>query len=322
MATASSTARLFTFLLLLFLSENVSADASTWLMKINSAAAEVNFVGTFVYTHNGEVETMEVARRIKDGMMQERLYSLNGAPREIIRGMDKVWHYIPDQNVVMYDYRQTSQSGFPKILPGDFEQLKRNYHFVEGSTGRIADRLVHQINVIPNDGYRYGYSLWADKTTGLLLRSDLINQQNEILEQYLFVDIEIGGDITDEQLIAVSNQNELQLYGNNTPTTASVDYSDWLLAQIPDGYTLSKHIRRMSPMDSGEVEHRVYTDGLSSVSVFIKEIREGQSEMSGLSRMGAVHAYRKTLNNHRITVMGEVPAKTVEYFALGVEYSN
>ena len=115
---------------------------------------------------------------------------------------------------------------------------------------------------------------------------------------------------------------KLQLFGNNTPITASVDSSDWLLTQMPDGYTLSKHIRRMSPMNAGEVEHLVYTDGLSSVSVFIKEIREGQSKMSGLSRMGAVHAYRKTLNNHRITVMGEVPAETVEYLALGVEYSN
>ncbi len=322
MATSSVAPRLITFLLIAFLSENVAADALTWLMKINSAAAEVSFSGTFVYIHDGEIEAMEVVRRVKDGMMQERLYSLNGAPREIIRGMDKVWCYIPDQNVVVYDYRQISQSGFPKTLPSDFEQLKRNYRFVEGSDGRIADRPVQQINVIPNDAYRYGYSLWADSTTGLLLRSDLINQQDEILEQYLFIDVEIGGDITDEQLVAVSDKDELQLFGNNTPITASADSSDWLLTQMPDGYTLSKHIRRMSPMDAGEVEHLVYTDGLSSVSVFIKEIREGQSEMSGLSRMGAVHAYRKTLNNHRITVMGEVPAETVEYFARGVEYSN
>ena len=321
MTMSSFSARLLAFLLAL-LSAEVVADATDWLMRINSAAAEVNFAGTFVYIHDGEIEAMEVARRVKDGMMQERLYSLNGAPREVIRGMDKVWCYIPDQNVVMYDYRQISQSGFPKILPGDFEQLERNYHFVEGADGRIADRPAHQIKVIPNDAYRYGYSLWADRDTGLLLRSDLINQRDEILEQYLFINVDIGGDITDEQLVAVSDKDEFQLFGNNTPITAAADFSDWRLTQMPDGYTLSKHIRRMSPMDAGEVEHLVYTDGLSSVSVFIKAIRAGQSEMSGLSRMGAVHAYRKTLNNHRITVMGEVPAETVEYLAHGVEYSN
>ncbi len=44
--------------------------------------------------------------------------------------------------------------------------------------------------------------------------------------------------------------------------------------------------------------------------------------MSGLSRMCAVHAYHKRLSNHRITVMGEVPAKTVEYFSQGLKYFN
>ena len=125
----------------------------------------------------------------------------------------------------------------------------------------------------------------------------------------------------DEQLVAVSDKDELRLFGNNTPITAPAESSDWQVTQIPDGYILSKHIRRMSPMDAEEVEHLVYTDGLSTVSVFIKKAREGQSDMIGLSKMGAVHAYRKTMNNHRITVMGEVPAKTVKFLAQGIVYS-
>jgi sigma-E factor negative regulatory protein RseB len=297
------------------------ADAADWLMKINAAASGVNFSGTFVYIHDGKIESMEVARRIKGGMMEERLYSLNGPPREIIRGMNKVWCYIPDQNVVVHDYRQITQSGFPKILPSDLEQLTRNYRFSEGRRGRIADRTAQQINIIPNDSYRYGYNLWADTESGLLLQSDLINQQNEVVEQYTFVTVEIGGDISDEQLVAVSDKDELQLFGNNTPISTPAESSAWQVTQIPDGYVLNKHIRRMSPMDAGEVEHLVYTDGLSTVSVFIKKTREGQSDMNGLSKMGAVHAYRKTMNNHRITVMGEVPAVTVKFLAMGIEHS-
>ncbi len=75
-------------------------------------------------------------------------------------------------------------------------------------------------------------------------------------------------------------------------------------------------------MDAGEVEHMVFTDGLSTVSVFIKEANKDQSEMTGPSKMGAVHAYRRTVENHRITVMGEVPAETVKYLAMGVEVST
>ncbi len=125
---------------------------------------------------------------------------------------------------------------------------------------------------MPNDAYRYGYSLWADNLTGLLLRSDLINQQGGIIEQYLFVEVEIGKDITDMQLAAVSDNDKLQLLGDKIPVATPVKFSDWQLMKIPDGYTLSKHIRRISPINGREVEHLVYTDGLSSVSIFIKEI--------------------------------------------------
>ncbi len=320
----SSAHGFFSFLLIGLLSTSAAADeAADWLMKISAAAAKVNFSGTFVYVHDGQIEAMEVARRInQDGSMQERLYALNGAPREVIRGMDKVWCYIPDQNVVVHSYRQTSNNGFPGILPGDFAQLRRNYHFVEGVDGRIADREAHQIKVIADDSYRYGYSLWADKQTGLLLRSDLINKDNEIVEQYTFINIEIGGIITDQQLAAKSDQEALQLFGPGTDLPVSADSSDWQVTRIPDGYSLIKHIKRMSPTDGDEVEHRVYADGLSTVSVFIKKAKPGQSHKNGLSRMGAVHAFGKAVNNHRITVMGEVPADTVEFLAMGVRLRN
>ena len=304
------------------LSSQVQADSSDWLMKINKAAAETSFSGTFVYFHDGKIEAMEVARRIDNGLMQERLYSLNGEPREVIRGMDKVWCYIPDQNVVVHDYRQASRSGFPRILPGDIDQLQKHYSFSEGKVKRIANRMAQQILVVPNDRFRYGYNLWADVDTGLLLRSDLVDSRSNIIEQYLFVEVEIGGEISDQQLAPVSKAEKLQLFGNTTPLSAPAKSSEWLVAKLPAGYTLSKHIRRLSPMDSGEVEHMVFTDGLSTVSVFIKKAHAGQSDMNGLSRMGAVHAYRITVGNHRITVMGEVPADTVEYLAAGVAYTQ
>ena len=304
-----------------FISANAQADPSEWLMKINDAAVNTNFSGTFIYIHDGEVEAMEVTRKITDDLMQERLYALNGEPREIIRDQDKVWCYIPDKNVVVHDYRQVSESGFPRILPGDLTKLKLHYHFEEGDTKRIADRAAKQIKVIPNDSFRYGYSLWADMDTGLLLRSDLLNQDNEIVEQYLFVDVEINGEIDDAMLQPVSNTEELQLFGNTIPMPTPTEPSKWSVTDLPDGYELNKHIRRMSPMGNGESEHLVFTDGLSTVSVFIKKANENQSELTGLSRMGAVHAYRTKVSDHRITVMGEVPAGTVKLLAEGVTQS-
>ncbi|NKB64700.1 MAG: hypothetical protein GKR95_22140 [Gammaproteobacteria bacterium] len=310
-------------LFFVIVANEVNASASDWLMKINGAAAEVNFSGIFVYTHEGKVEVMQVTRRVDDGMMQERLYALNGEAREIIRDMSRVWCYIPDQNVGVHDYRQISESGFPRIVPGDFDKLSKNYTFSEGGYERIADRRAHQINVIPKDPYRYGYVLWADEESGLLLRSDLVDHSGNIIEQYMFVDVEIGIDIPDSALQAVSNKDQLEWFGNaNPPISAPSTSSSWLIGQVPGGFQLSKHIRRMSPMEAEEVEHLVYTDGLSTISVFIKEARVGQSSMKGLLKMGAVHAYRNTIEHYRVTVMGEVPAQTVQFVSQGISYKQ
>ncbi|MEM7195378.1 MAG: MucB/RseB C-terminal domain-containing protein [Pseudomonadota bacterium] len=300
-------------------SPTLRAESSSWLMKINDAAATTSFAGTFVYVRDHKVEAMEVVRRIKNGVMQERLYALNGEAREIVRDMNQVWCYIPDQNVAVHDYRQASESGFPRILPKDLALLTTNYRFEMGKMSRIADRQAQQVNVIPKDSYRYGYSLWADTQTGLLLRSDLLDQSGNLIEQYVFVKVQIGGEIKDEQLAAVTQSDQFELYGNSgLDVSAPADKSQWFFESLPSGYSMSRHMRRMSPMESNEVEHMVFSDGLSTVSVFIKPARQGQSGMKGLSRLGSVHTYRDTVSDHRITVMGEVPAETVKMLAQNI----
>ncbi len=299
------------------------AEPADWLMKINQAAASLSFSGMFVHSHDGRIKAMQVVRRVRGEMMQERLYSLNGEAREIVRDRNRIWCYIPEQKVGVHDYRQAFASGFPRILPGDLEGLRRNYHFTEGGLNRIADRMAQRINVIPNDAYRYGYRLWADTETGLLLRSDLINQDDQVVEQYLFVAIDVDGEISDRDLQAVTSKEKLVWYGGEKPQpSASLDESGWRVTQLPAGYRLSKHIRRMSPMEGREIEHLIFTDGLSTVSIFIKPANTEQSDMQGLSRMGAVHVYRSTINDHRVTVMGEAPAQTVELLASGVAYAR
>ncbi len=294
--------------------------AGSWLMKINDAAESASFSGSFVYIHDGKVETMEVVRRITNGHLQERLFSLNGDAREVIRDMDRVWCYIPDKNMGVHDYRQITGSGFPKILPSNLEELSKNYTFTLGDTKRLANREAQKVKVVPKDVFRYGYDLWADSETGLLLRSDLVDQDGEIVEQYFFVNIDIGREISDEELQS-QNQDKLVWFGTDRPNlTATVDNQQWHIENPPAGFELAQHVRRLTPMEMEEEEHLVFTDGLSSVSIFVKKAREGQSSMVGLSRMGAVHAYRDTRSDHWITVMGEVPAETVTVLAEQIVY--
>ena len=300
---------------------HASDEAAEWLMRINNAASNLSFSGDFVYVHDGEVEAMTVVRRVQNGVMQERLYALNGEAREVVRDKDRVWCYIPDKNVGVHDYRQVSESGFPRILPTDIGELKKNYFFELGDELRVADRSTRQIKVLPRDKFRYGYYLWADIDSGLLLRSDLVDADGNSVERYLFVNIDIGGDIADSDLESVTSKDQLVWYGVDRPNlTAKVEKGQWHIINPPAGYRLTKHIRRMTPMEMEEEEHMVFTDGLSSVSIFVKKAKQGQSTVTGLSRMGAVHAYRNTIENYWVTVMGEVPAETVQHLANQISF--
>ena len=294
-----------------------------WLMRINQAASDTNFSGHFVYVHEGKVEAMSVTRRVKNGMYKERLYSLNGEAREVVKEEGRVWCYIPDKNLGVHDFRQTTDSGFPRVLPQDIDGLGLFYDFENGDIERIAGRNAMQIKVMPKDAYRYGYNLWADVETGLLLRSDLINQSDELIEQYLFVNIDIGRDISDTELEPMNNKEQLVWYGTDVPNLASkVEDSSWIFSSLPEGFELINHTRRLTPQNLQEEEHLVLTDGLSSISVFIKKSKNGQSTLTGLSKMGAIHAYRHVQGEHTITVMGEVPADTVSFVSNNISFQS
>ena len=309
---------LFVLAVTLF-STSVIADPVTWLGKINKAASEISFSGRFVYIVDGKVQAMEMVRRISDGIVEERLYSLNGSSREVIRSTNKVRCYLPDKKLVVHDRRHDFNSVFPRIAPRDLSQLTQNYNFHEGDERKIANRMAIQIKIEPNDHYRYGYELWADKSTGLLLRSDLIDMEGNIIEQYLFVDIEIRKDIDESELQPSNTDQDLQVVGNMAQDYMPLESMDWEFSNMPKGFKLSGYIHRKSVENADKYEHMVFSDGLSSISVFARKTQEGQRDMSGSSNMGAMNAYQRLLGNSLFTVMGEVPAVTVEELAMGIK---
>lgn len=299
-------------------------DAADWLMKINNAARELNYTGTFVYVEGTRIATMRVAHRATGGAMRQRIYSLNGALREVIRDDDEVWCYIPDKKMGVHEYRQVSRRGFPNLLPRGLEHLVKYYDVHLGEAGRMADRPAQQIMVVPRDGFRYGYVLWADQETGLLLKAALLDQENRPVEQYVFTTVTIGGDIGVELLEPVTAKKDLVWYGDARSGDMSSESGDmteggWVVEDVPEGFSLTRKIRRRSAMREKMVEHYVYSDGLATVSVFVESIDEdADTRTDGINSMGAAHAFGRVIDGHQVTVVGEVPAATVDLIGTSV----
>lgn len=296
-------------------------EARQWLIKMSLAAQNLNYRGIFVYQHDLQLESMQIIHRVKRGVTIERLLSLNNAPREIIRDNNVIRCYLPDENSVVIEHRKANDKNFPRILPKNLSNLEDNYIFLLGPKERIADRMSQNVIIKPVDQYRYGYRLWADVESGLLLKSDLVDVNGGVLEQFMFTHLEIGIKIKDSDLKPRPTSLGLKKIlkaENKTPLTKT----QWQVLAAPKGFVTSVHMKRLPPMHSEPIEHLVLTDGLAAVSVFIEKKSKPVDIMLGANSMGAVNAFIKTINGHQITAVGEVPAVTVKAIANAVTLSK
>lgn len=259
------------------------------------------------------------------GSIRQRIYALNGVPREIVRDSERVRIYAPDTKIGVSEPQWASRRGLLNPLPRDLEALLQFYRVIVGPVKRIADRAAQQIRILPKDGWRYGYKLWADKQTGLLLKTALMDSKRRPIEQYLFTEIEVGADIPAGALEPVTPRADLAWYGDirtdqEVPLDAgNMRRGNWAVDKLPDGFTLTRKIRRFSPTRSRMVEHYVYSDGMATVSVFVAPLKgETGPWLTGLKEMGAVHAFGREVSGYQVTAIGEVPSRTVKMIVMSV----
>lgn len=314
MTSVVSPARLASCCLSLVVSVSAHAadDAYGWLQKIGQAARTLNYEGTFVYQNGAQLETMRILHRVKNGAVEERLVSLTGAPREVIRTDDEVRCYLPDQKSIVVEHRRANGKSFPAIIPERLRDLDDNYIVELTRPGRVGGRPAQGLRIVPRDDYRYGYHLWADRETGLLLKADLLNNKRKVLEQFMFTDIRVGVDIPTAALAPQTPAKDMVWYKNSKAEMVWAESPLWQAKRLPKGFKLSSSLTRKMPMRHGSAEHLVYTDGLATVSVFIeKREPSGDPITEGPSRLGALYVLGRPVNHHHVTVVGEVPAKTV-----------
>src|SRR5512137_834906 len=91
-------------------------DARAWLERMSEALATRNYVGLFTHTTGRQSETMRIVHRVGRNGSTERLVSLDGSGREIVRTPSEVHVYLPDRGVVLVEPR-TDEGSLSKALP-------------------------------------------------------------------------------------------------------------------------------------------------------------------------------------------------------------
>ncbi len=304
----------------------VRREVNGWLNRIHDAALNENYEGTFVFQRGGMIQSSRIVHVApRHGDEYERLESLDGQPRTMLRDNDNIFTFIPERKLCIVDHRQ-SKITFPALVGADSSSVLDVYDPRLLGVERVAGYDSQVIELDPKDHFRFGYKLWADKSTGLLLRAQTLDPNGHVLEQIAFSQIEIGTD-NDHNSIAVAIHNLAGWHVIHDSTTAvNMSAQGWTINPGVAGFREIRQLRRpMIVHGPGsapvEVDQAVFSDGLSAISVFVEPGGKG-TRHEGTGSSGATHILVRRMGNFWITLLGEVPLDTLQEFASAIKYKD
>jgi sigma-E factor negative regulatory protein RseB len=295
-------------------------EARQWLQRMSMASQSLNYSGTFVYQRSGNLEAMRIVHAMDENGESERLLSLTGPKREVLRDNKVVTCILGDRNEVVVN-KSRPRAPFPLSFPSELAELEQHYRFKVLDMDRVAGLLCRVVEVEPRDQYRYGRKLCVHDDSHLLLRSQLTGSDGNVIESIMFTTVDFPKKISRQELLPNLDgagfkwhrEPEQQPEPGNTEAD-----SRWRIVQVPDGFMLTDHRwHQLSDKDPG-VEHWVYSDGLASISVYIEKSTKDHDVYGGGTQRGALNAFGTMVGGYYVTVVGEVPRKTVEMIAKSV----
>jgi sigma-E factor negative regulatory protein RseB len=309
--------------LLLTVAASVHADQTPadWLEIAAFAGHQTDYNGVFVYQYDNRVETSNIIHVTEANGEYEKLESLDGPQREIIRHDGQLWSYINHKMVQVGSEHE--RSVFPSLLPEQLSALSSNYQAKLLGVERVAGYNAQVILFQPKDNLRYAHKIWVHTDSGLLLRAAVLGEKNKVVEQHAFTQLQIGGKI-DRSWVkdcdAMGAHGKVTLKETTNDITAT--NSGWVADTLPSGFKKTMEVLRPMHGKHAPVTQMVYSDGLSAISIFIEPNDDDEDDMDGLSSRGAVNLYHKVMDKNLITVVGEVPPRTVMQVLDSVRYNG
>lgn len=311
-------------------------SAQDWLYRISEASRTANYRGVVIYHGDDVLETFRVTHRFDSGGERERVQSLTGEVREILKRDGKVICLLPqDQRVTAV--RPTPKGLFPAFTPARIQQIAQLYEIRDLGSARVAGRSCRGIAVAPRDAYRYGYEVWADQETAVPLKVSLIGREHRMLEQMFFTEVDYPQTIADAAFESQLDPAQLRQVTETAAgaitaaadevaatqdesTTPSTHASDMKFGQLPPGFQVSMRDVRELPGQRGTVEHVLLSDGLTAISIFRSVQRTpGGPGFNGVRQIGGMQAFGRVVGRTHVTVVGEAPPETLRMIGEGIK---
>ena len=286
-------------------------SAKLWLERLSTALKTLNFNTSFVVVKNNQAEPYHWFHgRDEDDLELEIFATLNGPRHDILRKGDIV-SYI-ESEVSPYSVESKKISGpIPAILSADISTIENDYEFISVGRSRVLGRVAQLIRIVSKEQDRFGYWLWLDQESGLLLKLAIISLKGQLLEQIQFTHLDITDSLVDTLI---------QLKQADLPPVIEVPIINqdheltWQVNWLPTGFKQIKANRHSMSSTNQPVEFMLYNDGLVDVSVYVSASHEKQRKVEYVMD-GATVVLNQVVNGFEISVVGKIPSNTAKAIA-------
>ena len=169
---------------------------------------------------------------------KERLISLNGEAREVIRDNQNLTCIWPSSRKVVVDFSRKNTFS-PIFIPEDIARLEKFYEMKLIGKDRVAGMSTVVVHIDPRDKYRYGMKFWINEQNGLMMKSSLINEDGKVVEEVMFTRLKLFEG--DEKLVIdtmpkIDENFTLVRYHSGDSSKSFAADNAWQLSETPGGF--------------------------------------------------------------------------------------
>ena len=304
-----------------------------WLQKVNSASRQRAYTGTFVVSAGNAMSSAKIWHVCEGPLQMERVESLNGPARSTFRRNEQVLTLFPESKVALSESRE-SWGSFPNLLKSSQGTLEEHYQIRALPGERVVGLDTDVVQLKPKDNWRFGYRVWTEKKSGLVVRLQTLDSEGRVLEQSAFSELQLDAPVSMAKLTAMMNNTAGYRVERPDIHKTSAEEQGWVLRAGVAGFQPTGCYRRIvvvqAPGNSAPqapfepltqaVTQCMFSDGLATLSLFMEVYDPRRSARESLAdSSGATHALGVRSGDWWITAVGEVPPRTLQSFAAALE---
>ncbi|TFZ03133.1 transcriptional regulator [Ramlibacter henchirensis] len=295
-------------------------SVNEWLMRMQDASRLRSYVGTFVVSSSGGALSSARIWHSGDAAQQvERVEVLSGAPRSTIRRNDEVLTFLPEHRVVRAE-KHDSLGQFPHLLQSSDTSIPEFYSARRLGNDRVAGFDADVVQLAPKDALRFGYRVWSEKRSGLVVKLQTLDAEGKVLEQAAFSELQLDAPVRADRLAQMMQTPQGWRVERANAVKTDPAAEGWAMKSAVAGFKPMSCYKRVAAPGAPEGSiHWIFSDGLAAVSLFVEPYDSQRHLQEGLFASGATHTLARRVEGWWLTVVGEVPAQTLKAFAQNLE---